>query len=252
MSLDDIIKTNRGGRGAGGRGGIRGRRGSMRLNNNIRPGSRSLNRKPVAAGGTGGIAKRRSGSGGLPLRKPVRVPDGKWVHDLYGGQGVAMRSSGRLTASTSAGGPGKITISNLDFGVNDKDIQDLFEEFGAIKKAAVHYDRTGRSLGTADVVFEKKQDALRAVKKYNGVQLDGREMNIQITESVAAVVAARPISANTSFSPRRGGLSRGGLRRGTFSGRGRGGARRGANKPAKTQAELDADLDTYTSKMQTD
>jgi hypothetical protein len=83
-------------------------------------------------------------------------------------------------------------------------------------------------------------------------------MNIQITESV---IATRPIAgamasaANASYSPRRprGGLNARGMRRGGRGmTRGRGGARRGANKPTKTAAELDADLDTYTSKMQTD
>jgi hypothetical protein len=74
-------------------------------------------------------------------------------------------------------------------------------------------------------------------------------MNIQITESVAAAAASRPTSAN--FVPRRGGLRGrgiGGLRRG----RGGSARGRGASKPAKTAAELDADLDTYASKMQTD
>lgn len=138
--------------------------------------------------------------------------------------------------------------------MND-DIKELFADVGELKRYTVHFDRSGRSKGTAEVVYSRRGDAIAAVKKYNDVQLDGKPMKIEIVGNnlqAASAPSGRHGSANFGgASSRRGGQGRGGQQRrgggGGQGGRGGGRGRRSGKGPTeKVSAEdLDADLDKY-------
>ncbi|PIN11441.1 RRM motif-containing protein [Handroanthus impetiginosus] len=219
MTLDDLIKSNKKsaprGRGRGGSGGPG-------------PARRQPNR----------LVNRAA-----PYAAP-KAPESAWGHDMFSGGG---RASSIETGT-------KLYISNLDYGVSNEDVKELFAEVGDLKRYAIHYDRSGRSKGTAEVVFSRRQDALAAVKKYNNVQLDGKPMKIEIVGTNISTPAAGAFG-DSNVVPQ-SGQGRGGFGRSRGGGRGRGfgrGRGRGRGRGEKISAEdLDADLEKYhTEAMQT-
>jgi len=145
--------------------------------------------------------------------------------------------------------------------------------------AAIHYNAQGKSMGTASLVYARRGDAIKAIKQYNGVALDGRTMNLKLEGAQGGFQNTSPVKrlgrgavgvrgnrgagrggrggARGKFVPRGGQKGRGGARgrggqKGRGGARGRGGRGRGGRggkaaqkaKP-KTAEELDAELDAY-------
>ncbi|CAN8237496.1 unnamed protein product [Cochlearia groenlandica] len=252
MSLDDIIKSNR--KPSGSRGG-----GNV---GNTSGGGRGF-------GGSGPSRRfsNRVGTRSAPYSRPIQqqVQAAMWQNDVFATDASVAAAFGH---QSTGGGVGssietgtKLYISNLDYGVSNEDIKELFSEVGDLKRYGIHYDRSGRSKGTAEVAFSRRGDALAAVKRYNNVQLDGKLMKVEIVGTNLSAPAPPlmapvhiPFPTNGILGnfgrgrggfmgrPRGGGNFRGG--RGARGGGGRGGGRGGRDEKVSAD-DLDAELDKY-------
>ncbi|KAG5400236.1 hypothetical protein IGI04_014843 [Brassica rapa subsp. trilocularis] len=106
----------------------------------------------------------------LPVRRTRSVP---WQNGLFED---GLRAAGVSGVDVET----RLHITNLDNGVTNDDIRELFSEIGELKRYAIHFDKNGRPSGTAEVVYPRRSDAVQALKKYNNVLLDGRPMRLEI------------------------------------------------------------------------
>ncbi|TCD66917.1 hypothetical protein EIP91_000756 [Steccherinum ochraceum] len=166
---------------------------------------------------------------------------------------AAPVSNGAKTAPATAAlsTAEKIIVSGLPNDVTEQQVKELFHStVGPLRNVNLHYDAQGRSKGVAEVIFAKKGDATRAHQQYNNRLIDGKKaMKIELVvhatpASLASRVAPAPAPAaarTTGAAPRAGGKPRRGGARG-------GGRKKGGNeRPSKSAADLDAEMEDYTT-----
>jgi RNA recognition motif-containing protein len=73
----------------------------------------------------------------------------------------------------------QLYVGNLDYGVTDSALEQMFAAHGTVESARVIMDRdTGRSKGFGFVEMGSDQEAQAAIAALNGKEVDGRSLTV--------------------------------------------------------------------------
>jgi len=151
----------------------------------------------------GGGGGRRGGGGSRGRSGPARRDRANSRPTPYTRGSGSRAPTNRSSSSAGNVGATTISISNLLPTVDEGDLREIFGTVGSINRAVVHYDRSGRSQGSAEVTFVRYQDAEQAVKEYDAAEVDGRPMYLKMIVSRAVVSALQRPSNNNEVSERK-------------------------------------------------
>lgn len=94
-----------------------------------------------------------------------------------------------------------IYIGNLSYSMTEKQLTDLFSQFGSVASAKVITDRiTGNSKGFGFVEMENAEEAQQAIDQLNGTEVEGRRIRV--------IQARSESGAPSEHRPRGGGGGR--------------------------------------------
>ena len=72
-----------------------------------------------------------------------------------------------------------IYVGNLAYGIDDQELQEIFEEHGNVSSAKVIMDRdTGRSKGFGFVEMPDSEEASNAISALNDFEVRGRALRV--------------------------------------------------------------------------
>lgn len=72
-----------------------------------------------------------------------------------------------------------IYVGNLDYKVNEKDIESVFEEYGTVNSVKIIMDKfNGKSKGFGFVTMDSDAEANKAIKELHGLKLKNRSLVI--------------------------------------------------------------------------
>src|SRR6516164_6507366 len=73
----------------------------------------------------------------------------------------------------------KLYVGNLPFSTTEQDLNTMFSQCGTVESAKIITDRdTGRSKGFGFVEMSSDAEALAAITKYNGQDMNGRPLTV--------------------------------------------------------------------------
>ncbi|BFZ53737.1 Multiple RNA-binding domain-containing protein 1 [Savitreella phatthalungensis] len=105
----------------------------------------------------------------------------------------------------------RLFCRNLDFKVSESDLHNLFSRFGTVQDTHTPVDgHSGQPLGTAFIMFDRGEDALKALRALDGTAFHGRLLHIlpaapPLTAPGPAVPASRgPVGSRRKEERRRG------------------------------------------------
>ncbi|KAI0899892.1 RNA-binding domain-containing protein [Annulohypoxylon nitens] len=152
-------------------------------------------------------------------RDDARNMDSEWVHDKFDDSGSRNRqrnprrraSPDRFQETRGV----KVKVDNLHYELTEDDLDGLFNKIGPVLRLELLYDRAGRSEGTAFVTYENREDAMEAIKQYDGANAKGQPIRLSTVSAAAprrnpfdtAYMPGRPLAERItrprSMSPRR-------------------------------------------------
>jgi RNA recognition motif-containing protein len=95
----------------------------------------------------------------------------------------------------------RLFVGNISYRTLESDLQDLFSQAGVVTSCSLMLDKfTGKSRGFAFVEYATAQEAAKAVEMFNGKELQGRPLTVNI---------ARPREDRPPREPRGDRLPRG-------------------------------------------
>lgn len=95
-------------------------------------------------------------------------------------------------------------VGNLAYATNDDSLREFFAGIGEVTSARVISDKfSGRSKGFGFVEFANEADNQKAIDELDGKELDGRNINVRLSEPRADKPAGRGFGGDRKFGGNR-------------------------------------------------
>lgn len=88
----------------------------------------------------------------------------------------------------------QLFVGNLPFSATWQDLKSMFTSVGKVVRADVLENSEGRSRGCGVVIYETEEDALEAIKTYNGHDMNGRRLEVREDKYAGSSLPTRPSS----------------------------------------------------------